>query len=267
MAGKKKNMQGGTFGLNPSYENKSINDIAHKIINGKKNENKMEGFKWLNSNYFRAEQRINAFFQKLNLELQQNPDKERSKTLFGWYKEINMKYPDKIQEIRQREEDTFAFVDGFFKTLNKPTANNVNQYIKSTSNLIKEYELLNAELFPNKTVKTGIIELRNNSQKEQFSKRIVKLAEEIYKKAIKLNSGSDFKELKEKLYALYTLYRAIFIDEYRVNDQNLKNVQGVANNKKNIAVNLRKKTNLLNKINKNEQSKPREPMYISNHVR
>lgn len=45
MAGKKKNMQGGIVGLNPSYENKSINDIANKIISGKKNENKMEGFK------------------------------------------------------------------------------------------------------------------------------------------------------------------------------------------------------------------------------
>jgi hypothetical protein len=205
-------MQDGTFGFNPSYENKSINDIAHKIINGKKNENKMEGFKWLNTNYLRAEQRINAFFQKLYLELQQNPDKERLKTLFDLYKKINVKYPDKIQEIRQREEETFAFVDNFFKTLNKPTANNydkVNQYIKSASNLIKEYDLLNAELLPNKTRKTGIIEL-SNIQKEQVSNRIVKLAEEIYKKAIKLNSGPDFKELKEN-YTHYILYTEQFL--------------------------------------------------------
>lgn len=271
MAGKKKNMQGGIVGLNPSYENKSINDIANKIISGKKNENKMEGFKQLNSNYLRAEQRINAFFQKLNLELQKNPDDARSKKLFDWYRQIIEKYPDKIQEIRQREEDTFAFVDNFFKEKipNKPTANNddkVNQYINSTGNLINKFKLLNEELFPNKTGKTGIIEL-NNNQKEEMSNRIVKLAEEIYKKAIILKAGPDFTSLKKSLVSLYNLYRAIFIDNFIENGQNLKNVQGVANNKKNIAVKLKEKTNELKKINNNEQKKPREPMYISYPVR
>ena len=65
MTEKKKNMNGGIFGLIPSYKNKNINVIAHKIINGKKEENKMKAFSWINSNYLRAEQRINAFFQKL----------------------------------------------------------------------------------------------------------------------------------------------------------------------------------------------------------
>jgi hypothetical protein len=132
----------------------------------------------------------------------------------------------------------------------------------NTNSLIQQYKLLNAELLPNKTGKTGIIEL-SNIQKEQVSNRIVKLAEEIYKKAIKLNSGPDFKELKEKLYALYTLYRAIFIDDFRLYGQNLKNVEGVANNKKRIAVNLIEKTNVLKELNITQQRKPREPMHIS----
>lgn len=100
-----------------------------------------------------------------------------------------------------------------------------------------------------------------------MSNRIVKLAEEIYKKAIILKAGPDFTSLKKSLVSLYNLYRAIFIDNFIENGQNLKNVQGVANNKKNIAVKLKEKTNELKKINNNEQKKPREPMYISYPVR
>lgn len=248
MAGKKKNMQGGIFGLNPSYENKTINDIAYKIIYGKKEENRMVGFKsFNNANYLRAEQRINAFFQKLKQELETNPNKVRLQELFKYYNNIIKKYPDKISEIRQREEDTFTVVDNFFKSLN-------NQNIKSTSNLINEYELLNAKLLPNKTGKTGIIQL-SNDEKEEMSNRIVKLAEEIYKKAILLKYGPDFTSLKKSLTSLYYIYRVIFIDKFRISGQNLKNVEGVANNKKQIAINLKEKNNKLTK-------KPKEPMSI-----
>jgi hypothetical protein len=61
MAGKKKTMEGGTFGIVPDYSRKSINNLAYKIIHGKKAENKISAFSWINSNYLRAEQRIEAF--------------------------------------------------------------------------------------------------------------------------------------------------------------------------------------------------------------
>ena len=96
-----------------------------------------------------------------------------------------------------------------------------------------------------------------------MSNRIATLAKNIYDKAITLKSGPDFIALKNSLTHLYNLYRAIFIDDFRKNGQNLKNVQGVANNKKNIALNLREKNQNLKKINNNEQKKPREPMGIS----
>jgi hypothetical protein len=100
MAGKKKNMEGGGFGLVPIYTHKNINDIAYKIIHGKKEENKMVGFKSVNSNYLRAEQRIEAFFEKLKVELT-NPllEKKRADILFEYFQKIIEKYPDKIEMI------------------------------------------------------------------------------------------------------------------------------------------------------------------------
>jgi hypothetical protein len=282
MAGKKKDMDGGTFGFNPSYENKTINDIAHKIISGKKNENKMKGFRWINLNHRRAEQRINAFFQKLHGELQQNPDKNRSKTLFGWYKDIEEKYPEKIQEIRQREKETFAFVDNFFKTRNKPTANNLNKNKNSPVNftpqaqnssvnftpqaqnydlLIHELNKLDNYLIPNK-IRGGLIEL-SNEEKEEISKVISNLAQKIYDKAIHLKGGSEFTRLHQELYKLYDIYWVYFIEKNRQPGQNLKNVKGVANNKMKIALNLQVKENSLKKIVSNGQKKPRALMNIS----
>lgn len=73
MVAKKKNMEGGMFGLNPNYSKKNINDIAFKIIHGKKAENKISAFSWINSNYLRVEQRIEAFLKKMAKELHENP--------------------------------------------------------------------------------------------------------------------------------------------------------------------------------------------------
>jgi len=73
-----------------------------------------------------------------------------------------------------------------------------------------------------------------------MSKRIANLAKDIYEKAITLKSGPDFISLKNSLTRLYNLYSTIFIDDFRNNGQNLKNVQGIANNKKIIVLNLRK---------------------------
>lgn len=133
----------------------------------------------------------------------------------------------------------------------------------NTNSLIQQYNLLYSELLPNKTGKTGIKKFQSFQEKEEMSNRIAKLAKDIYDKAISLQSGPDFISLKNSLNSLYTLYRAIFIDEFRVYGQNLKNVKGVANNKKNIALNLREKNQNLKKINNNEQKKLREPMSIS----
>ena len=284
MAGKKKNMQGGIFGLNPSYENKIINDIAYKIISGKKNENKIRALSWINSNYLRAEQRINAFFQKLNLEIEgTNLDENRSRQLFGWFKEIIGKYPDKIEEIMKREIEQgerghFFIAYNFFKKKypnefveinklkylvkkqNQHSAVNVKLPNQNQNSLISEFNDLYNELRPNKTGKTGIIKLSNND-KEQVSNRIVNLAKKIYDKAILLKSSPDFIALQESLYKLYDIYRAIFIEEFR---QNISNVEGVANNKKDIALNLMKKDKYLKQIYKNQQQiKNDGPMSIS----
>ena len=95
-------------------------------------------------------------------------------------------------------------------------------------------------------------------------KRIANLAKDIYEKAIIISSSSpDFKKLQENLNTLYNLYKAIFIDEFRKSGQNLKNVQGVANNKKNIAINLKEKNNKLKEMNKNRQKKHTERMSAS----
>ena len=133
----------------------------------------------------------------------------------------------------------------------------------NTNSLIQKFEQLNKELLPNNTGKTGIIQL-NNDEKKEMSTRIANLAKDIYEKAITIKkSGPDFIELKKTLTSLYNLYRTIFIDEFRDYGQNLKNVQGVANNKLQIALNLKEKNNKLTQINKNKQKKPRETMGFS----
>jgi hypothetical protein len=260
MAGKNKNMDGGgIFGFNPSYENKTINDIAHKIIYGKKEENKIKAFSWINSNYRRAEQRIDAFFQKLNEELRNNPNKERLNTLFGLYKEIEKKYPEKIQEIKQREKETFAFVDNFFKNRNKPTANNLNKkspdnFTPQTQNydlLIHELNKLYKKLYIN-NIRGGLKEL-SNEEKENISKVISNLAQQIYNKAIHLKGGTEFSYLQQELYKLYDIYRVYFIE----------NVEGVANNKKIIALNLKNKNTALKNIVNKGQKHTRALMNIS----
>ena len=134
----------------------------------------------------------------------------------------------------------------------------------NTNSLIQKFEQLNKELLPNKNGKTGIKQLSNDEKKE-MSTRIANLAKNIYDKAITIKkSGPDFIELKKTLTSLYNLYRAIFIDNFRLYGQNLKNVQGVDNNKLQIALNLREKNNKLKQINNNEQKQPRgEPMGFS----
>jgi len=269
MAGKKKkeNMDGGIFGLIPSYENKNINDIATKIINGKKEENKMKGFRWINSNHLRAEQRIDAFFKKLHEELRNNLDETRIEKLSDWFKKIIDKYPDKIEkiikkEIQQREKGTFYIAYNFFKKkypLDNFTDNpQLLKYLKNRTqhlavneqnvSLNSEFNILNAELLPNKTGMTGIIEL-SNDEKEKMSIRIAELAKKIYDKAITLESSRYLNKLVLNLQKLYFIYKKIFIDDFREHGQNLQNVKGVANNKKRIAINLRNKNNELKKIN------------------
>jgi hypothetical protein len=107
MAGKKKDMNGGIFGLIPSYAHKNINDIAHKIIYGKNEKNKIRALSWINLNNLRAEQRINAFFKKLKQELTESNqpiNKKRADELFTYFQKIIEKYPDEIEEIVEKEK-------------------------------------------------------------------------------------------------------------------------------------------------------------------
>ena len=127
-----------------------------------------------------------------------------------------------------------------------------NKNPQLSTELIAEFNILYNQLIPNKS--KGIKEL-SNEKKEELSPIISNLATRIYEKAILLKSDPDFNKLKENLYKLYSLYRAIFIEDFRKYGQNLKNVQGVANNKKIIALNLKNKNNKLKKTS--------EPMGIS----
>jgi hypothetical protein len=136
-------------------------------------------------------------------------------------------------------------------TKNPPGFNSPNPQL--STELIAEFNVLYNQLIPNKS-KGGIIEL-SNEQKEVLSPIISNLANRIYKKAIMLRSGPEFNTLREKLYSLYSLYMAIFIDKFREYRQNLKNVQGVANNKKRIAINLNKKEKEIRKIYENQIKK------------
>jgi hypothetical protein len=189
MAGKKKNMEGGGFGLVPIYTHKNINDIAYKIIHGKKEENKMVGFKWVNSNYLRAEQRITKFFEKLKVELTNSSlEKVRADKLFEYFKKIIEKYPDKIEMIvdderlfpnynnkrkkiyngdfftayfyflRHKYETNFKALDDIFKKLkitfkypiNKSPALVTNRE-SPNSNLVRILDLQNEKLRMNKS--------------------------------------------------------------------------------------------------------------------
>jgi hypothetical protein len=78
--------------------------------------------------------------------------------------------------------------------------------------LFAEFNILYNQLIPNKS--KGIIKL-SNEEKEALSTHIVNLATRIYDEAILLQSGPDFNKLKENLYTLYSLYRAIFIDDFK----------------------------------------------------
>lgn len=296
MAGKKKNMQGGIFGLvpyQPKYNketvtNETFNELYTKL---KRNENNLirDNSSFFNKakakttsflNKQRSEQRFNHFLEILNYKLNdQDIAVETFVKLYNYFKNIFNKYKDTIiknilsnilkgshlqdlyiDTLEKLEEQRQKFINSGKIRENK---NGLITKLETTNSLIQKFEQLNKELLPNKTGKTGIIQL-SNDEKEEMSNRIATLAEEIYNKAITISSSSpDFKELIKKLNSLYNLYRAIFIDEFRKSEQNLKNVQGVANNKKIIAINLKEKNNNLKKINNNEQKKPREPMGIS----
>ena len=115
----------------------------------------------------------------------------------------------------------------------------------------------------NQNIIQKLFQILSNDEKEKMSNKIAKLAKDIYEKAIVKQSGPDFSELKDSLTSLYYIYRAIFIDDFIKYGENISVVQGVANNKKIIALNLKGKDNKLKQIYNNEQKKPREPMGIS----
>lgn len=133
-------------------------------------------------------------------------------------------------------------------TKNPPGFNSPNQ--QPLTELFAEYNILFNQLIPNKS--RGIIEL-SNEQKERLSPIISNLADRMYRKAILLKSGLDFNLLKKNLNTLRNLYETIFIDDFRKYGQNLKNVEGLANNKKRIALNLNKKDIEINNIYRNQK--------------
>lgn len=288
MAEKKKTMKGG-IPNQPKYypetvTNETINELYIKLTRNesKKNGsfiNKMMAKKTSFLNEKRADQRFEHFLKILNYKLN-NPDiaVETFLKLYNYFKRIFEKYKETIiknisNNILQRSHLQELYRDTLEK-LEKQKQEFINSEkirqnqnglitkLETTNSLIQQHDLLKAELLPNKTGKTGIIQL-SNDEKEKMSNKIAKLAKDIYEKAIILQLGPDFSELKDSLTSLYYIYRAIFIDDFIKYGENISVVQGVANNKRRIALNLKEKDNKLTQIYKKEQQKPKEPMGIS----
>ena len=292
MARKKKTMKSGIFYFIPNQPkyypenvtNETINELYTKLTRNesKKNGsfiNKMMAKKTSFLNEKRADQRFEHFLEILNYKLNnQDITVETFLKLYNYFKIIFEKYKETIiknissnilqgSHLQELYSDTLIKLEEQKqKFINsekiKQNQNGLITKLETTNSLIQQYDLLKAELLPNQTGKTGIIQL-SNDEKEKMSNKIAKLAKDIYDKAIVLRPSPDFTSLKESLTSLYFIYRAIFIDDFIKYGENINVVQGVANNKKIIALNLREKDNKLQRIYNNEQKKPRQPMGIS----
>ena len=292
MARKKKTMKSGIYGFIPNQPkyypenvtNETINELYTKLTRNesKKNGsfiNKMMAKKTSFLNEKRADQRFEHFLEILNYKLNnQDITVETFLKLYNYFKIIFEKYKETIiknissnilqgSHLQELYSDTLIKLEEQKqKFINsekiKQNQNGLITKLETTNSLIQQYDLLKAELLPNQTGKTGIIQL-SNDEKEKMSNKIAKLAKDIYDKAIVLRPSPDFTSLKESLTSLYFIYRAIFIDDFIKYGENINVVQGVANNKKIIALNLREKDNKLQRIYNNEQKKPRQPMGIS----
>jgi len=285
MARKKKTMKGGgIFGFIPNQPkyypenvtNETINELYTKLTRNesKKNGsfiNKMMAKKTSFLNEKRADQRFEHFLEILNYKLNnQDITVETFLKLYNYFKIIFEKYKETIiknissnilqgSHLQELYSDTLIKLEEQKqKFINsekiKQNQNGLITKLETTNSLIQQYDLLKAELLPNQTGKTGIIQL-SNDEKEKMSNKIAKLAKDIYDKAIVLRPSPDFTSLKESLTSLYFIYRAIFIDDFIKYGENINVVQGVANNKKIIALNLKNKNNKLKKTS--------EPMVIS----
>jgi hypothetical protein len=193
MTGKKKSMDGGIFGSSPGYENKTINDIAHKIIYGKKKENKIKEFNWINSNYLRAEQRIKAFFQKLEEELyKQDITTERVKELFNYFKQVIEKYPDKIESIvndevlyaHNNDKRKIKYDRDFFKAYFYFYQNKLDTDFKALQDIFKKLKITiippkkNSVSVPLINSENPNSKITNNKKLEEFNTIYEELIEE-----------------------------------------------------------------------------------------
>jgi hypothetical protein len=195
MTGKKKSMDGGIFGSSPGYENKTINDIAHKIINGKKKENKIKAFNWINSNYLRAEQRIKAFFQKLEEELynkKKNITKERVEELFNYFKKVIETYPDKIESIvndevlyaHNNDKRKIKYDRDFFKAYFYFYQNKLDTDFKALQDIFKKLKITiippkkNSVSVPLINSENPNSKITNNKKLEEFNTIYEELIEE-----------------------------------------------------------------------------------------
>jgi len=285
-------MKSGIYGFIPNQPkyypenvtNETINELYTKLTRNesKKNGsfiNKMMAKKTSFLNEKRADQRFEHFLEILNYKLNnQDITVETFLKLYNYFKIIFEKYKETIiknissnilqgSHLQELYSDTLIKLEEQKqKFINsekiKQNQNGLITKLETTNSLIQQYDLLKAELLPNQTGKTGIIQL-SNDEKEKMSNKIAKLAKDIYDKAIVLRPSPDFTSLKESLTSLYFIYRAIFIDDFIKYGENINVVQGVANNKKIIALNLKEKYNKLQRIYNNEQKKPRQPMGIS----
>ena len=92
------------------------------------------------------------------------------------------------------------------------------------------------KLIPNK--RKGVTIPSSNKEKEELSTYLVNLGERIYNEAINPYASVSFREFEYALMTIVSFYKAIFINPFRKPGQNIKNVEEIANNKKNIVKKL-----------------------------
>ena len=154
MAGKKKNMDGGIYGLVPyqpkynpdTVENKTVNELYTKLTRTEKNLitknsslfNKIKAEKNIFLDKQRAEQRFIHFLEILNYKLDQpNIDKNIFTKLYNYFTVIYNKYKDTI--IKEILKNKGSHFEELFNEVLEKLKNKYQEFINSGKNYSNKY--------------------------------------------------------------------------------------------------------------------------------
>jgi len=149
MTGKKKNMDGGIYGLVPyqpkynreTVENTTVNELYKKLTRTEKNLitknsslfNRIKAEKNIFFDKQRAEQRFIHFLEILNYKLDQpNIDKKIFEKLYKYFEDIFNKY--KYTIIREILENKGSHFEYLFTEVSKKLKNKYQEFINSRPN-------------------------------------------------------------------------------------------------------------------------------------